>query len=58
MMEDYSEITATLPKKLDLMNNAFNNKQYELANTILADINKDVERLIEWLKEQNHVKNG
>lgn len=52
MITDYSEITASLDKKLDLMNHAFNDKLYYVAGEILADINKDLEKLVGWLKER------
>jgi hypothetical protein len=52
MIKDYSEITATLDKKLDSMNAAFADKKFDAAAAILADINEDLKKLIEWLKNR------
>jgi hypothetical protein len=56
MIKDYSEITATINLRVSSLNTALNDKQYNVATSILRELSKDMDSLMEYVMDQVEAK--
>jgi hypothetical protein len=56
MIKDYSEITAGINRKVSSLNTALNDKQYNIATSILKELLKDMDSLVEYVMDQVEAK--
>jgi hypothetical protein len=56
MIKDYSEITATINLRVSSLNSALNDKQYNVATSILRALSKDMDSLMEYVMDKAEEK--
>jgi hypothetical protein len=56
MIKDYSEITATINLRVSSLNAALNDKQYNVATSILRALSKDMDSLMEYVMDKVEAK--
>ena len=51
MINDYSEVTATLNRRVSVLIQFLNDKKWVLAKDLAQDIEKDMNDLVKWIDE-------